>query len=105
MGASFLSDLPRLLEAGFDLAQHRNDLRRARLHCQNRLAFLHGERERANVKICLGQTTRDSERLLGFAEFVVRDLEDLQRLIIVLLCLSNDLKHLNRLENLAAFLF
>ncbi len=41
----------------------------------------------------------------ALAEFVIRDLEDLQRLIIVLLCLSNDLKHLNRLENLAALLF
>ena len=105
MGASFLSDLPRLLEAGFDFTQHRNDLQRARFHCQDRFAFLHGERKRANVKICFGQTTRGSERLLGFPEFVVRDLEDLQRLIIVVLCLSNDLKHLNRLENLAAFLF
>jgi hypothetical protein len=46
-----------------------------------------------------------SERLLGFPEFVVRDLEDLQRLIIVRAVFEYDLKHLNRLKNLAAFLF
>ncbi len=72
---------------------------------QHRLAFLHREREGTDIEIRLRQATRNTHGFGRLAELLIRDLEDLERLIIVRLCLSNDLKHLNRLENLAALLF
>ena len=97
--------LTGFVQASLDLAQHGDDLWRVWFHHQHRFAFLHRERIGADPKISLRQATRNPERLLGFAEFLVGDLEDFERLIIVRLRLSNDLKHLNRLENLAPLLF
>jgi hypothetical protein len=67
-------------------------------------AYLHRERVGADVEICLRQLPRDAARLLWPADLVVRVLQDLERLIVVGLCLSNDLKHLDRLNDLRMLL-
>ncbi len=93
------------MQLALDLAQHREDFRRIRFRGQDRLTFLHREGERTDIVIRLSQAAGAADRLGRFAELLIGDLEDLERLIIVLLRLSDDLKHLNRLENLAPLLF
>ena len=58
-----------------------------------------------DIEISLRQPARNPQRLLGLAELLVRFLQDLKRLIIIRLCLSDDLKHLDRLKDLATLLF
>ena len=72
---------------------------------QNHLTLLHGVRVGTGAEISLGQFARNAQRLLRFAYFVVGILENLERLIVVRLCLSNDLKHLDRLDDLTMLLF
>jgi hypothetical protein len=93
------------LQTGLDITEHGEDVAGIGFLRQNDLALLHGERKRANTEIGFGQAARDAEAILVFAYFVVGLLEDLERLIVVGLCLSDRLKHLDRLYDLTMFFF
>ncbi len=96
--------MPGRLQARFDIAEHREDFRRVRFLEQNDLALLHGERVGTDVEISLGQPARGLERIVRAPDLLVGFLEDFERLIIVRLCLSYDLKHLDRLNDLTMLL-
>src|SRR5207244_11629681 len=55
-------------------------------------------------EICFRQLPRSPERLIVTPDFGVGLPQNLERLIILGLCLSNRLKHLDRLEDLAMLL-
>ena len=96
--------LPGSLQAGLDLAQHRENFRRVGFFKQNHLALLHREGVGTDVKISLGQAPGGLEGIGRTANLLVSFLEDFERLIIVRLCLSYDLKHFNRLNDLTMLL-
>ena len=96
--------MPGCLQAGFDIAQHREDFRGVGFLEQNYFTLLHRERVGTDVEISLGQTARGLERIVRAPDLLVGFLEDFERLIIVRLCLSYDLKHLDRLNDLTMLL-
>ena len=88
------------LQPRLDLTQHGQDLGRVWFLHQNHLALLHCQRVGAGVEIRLRQFARSFQRILVSPDLVVGFLQYLQRLVIIGLCLSNGLKHLDGLENL-----
>jgi hypothetical protein len=71
---------------------------------QDHFALVKRRCVRAGVEICFRQLPRSPERLIVTPDFDVGLPQNLERLIILGLCLSDRLKHLDRLEDLGMLL-
>jgi type IV pilus assembly protein PilC len=96
--------LSRGLQTRLDLAQYRQNFGRVRLARQDHFALVKRRCVRAGVEICFRQLPRSPERLIVTPDFGVGLPQNLERLIILGLCSSDRLKHLDRLEDLGMLL-
>src|SRR5438874_3272925 len=96
--------LARRLQTLFDLAQHRQNFGCVRVAGQDHFALLKRRRVGTGVEIRFRQFPRSPERVVVTSDFGVSLPQNLERLIILGLCLSDRLKHLDRLEDLAMLL-
>ena len=93
------------LESRLDIAEHGEDFGRVGFLEEDDFAFLHRKRVGTGVKIGFSEAPGSLERVGGAPDFLVSFFEDFEGLIIVRLCLSYGLKHLDRLNDLTMLLF
>ena len=86
-----------------DLLQRRLDVRVVGVALQDGFVFENGRGKLAHLHVGLGDALGGADDVLLAAQLGIGFLENLQRLIVLWLRLSDDFKHLNRLRQLGLF--
>ena len=93
----------KIVRLGFDLLQGRLHIRVVRAALEDGFVFEDGRRKLAHLHVGLSDAFGRADHVLLPAQLGISLFENLQRLVVVGLRLSDDFEHLNRLSQLRFF--